>query len=133
MGPSYPGQLVKAAAWGTGLRHAGVLVDPVGLRTLARDAQDSWSTTRAHGHWSESPGKVDRPRGPSDPRPSHLGELVKAPGTGIRAKVAQDIYRARVTSGMGPRFPGQLVDPADPCTQSRVARECWSTPRVLVH
>ena len=45
--------------WNPGPGRPGYMVDPVGPATRARVARDRWWTTRALGHWPESPGTAD--------------------------------------------------------------------------
>ena len=87
---------------------AEYLVDPVGPRTWAGVAQDSWSTggprTQAQVPWEswsipqafgpglESARSADRPRGPSDRGQSHPRLLVDPAGTMIQTRVARESW-----------------------------------------
>ena len=106
----------------------GQLVDPVGLRTRAPVARDSWWIPLALGHKREWPRTAGPPQGPSDPGPRQPGELVDTEGLRTPAPAAWNSWstlrtlgRKREGSGTaGPPFrplapgqsrPGYLVDP----------------------
>ena len=68
----------------------GELVEPVGMQTRARLAQDSWSTPRALGLKCEWPETAAPPHRLSDAIPSVQGQLIDTEGTRTWARFARD-------------------------------------------
>ncbi|RKM63908.1 hypothetical protein C0215_19545 [Clostridioides difficile] len=79
-------------------------------------SRDRWSTPWALGARPESPETAGEPRSTSSTAPRRPGQLVD--------RGSQDLGRSHL---------GQLVNPAGPGTQPRVARDSWSTPRAFRH
>ena len=62
-----------------------------------------------------SPRRAGRARAPSEPGPSHPGQLVKTGGPQAWARVARECWSSPRDLGHGPSRPGQLVQAAGPC------------------
>ena len=116
----------------------------MGLRKRAQVAKDSLTTPCALGRKRERPGTAGSPQGPSDPGPSHLGQLVDPTGPLAWARVTPESYLTLRTIGperdtpgsavstcghsdLSPTGPGQLVDPTGPRSGTRVIRDSWLT------
>ena len=79
---------------------------PRGPWPQARDTRDCWSTPHALGPGHESPRTAGKPRGSSDTRPSHAGQLVDTTGQQTRARFAREIWSKPRALGTGRESPG---------------------------
>ena len=141
-GPRHRDSWPNSRAFGAKRGLPGELVDTVGPRTRARPSRDSWSSPQDLRHGPECPRTAGRARRTSSTArvtwdswstPRALRPLSEWPGKSGRRGRHWNPGLGRPGHRTGPRFPGQLVDSAAPRIQSRVARECWSTPRALGH